>query len=72
MVVNEYVQFFNTDKDDNCGRQDWTLCPPLGTALALTLARRKNFNDLVVQINSAIKDVVEDIASNSNFSSWDS
>ncbi|POS68608.1 hypothetical protein DHEL01_v212998 [Diaporthe helianthi] len=77
VVVNGYAQFFNTDKDDNCGGQDWTLFPPLGTALPLTLARRKRFNDLVVQINSAIKDVVEDIASNSNtkftigFSNWD-
>lgn len=77
VVVNGYAQFFNTDEDDDCGGQDWTLFPPLGTALPLTLARRKKFNDLVVQINSAIKDVVEDIASSSNtkftigFSNWD-
>lgn len=77
VVINGYAQFFNTDKDDDCGGQDWTLFPLEGTALPLTLARRKKFNDLVVQINSAIKDVVEDIASSSNtkftigFSNWD-
>lgn len=77
VVVNGYAHFFNTDKDDDCGGQDWRLFPPLGTALPLTLARRKKFNDLVVQINSVIKDIVEDIASNSNtkftigFSNWE-
>ncbi|KAK9414533.1 putative SGNH hydrolase-type esterase domain-containing protein [Seiridium unicorne] len=77
VIYNGYAQFFNTDNDDDCNGQDWTMIPVLGQALPLTLSRRKKFNDLVVQINSVIKSAVEDIASDSNiqynigFSNWD-
>ena len=77
VIYNGYAQFFNTDKDDNCSDQDWTLIPALGASLPLTLARRKKFNNLVVQINDAIKSTVSDIAKDSSikytigFSNWD-
>lgn len=77
VIYNGYAQFFNTDNDDDCGGQDWTLFPIMGEALPLTLSRRQKFNDLVVQINSVIKDAVSDIASDSSisynigFSNWD-
>lgn len=77
VVYNGYAQFFNTDKDDKCTNQDWTLIPQLGQALDLTLARKKKFNDLVLQINKVIQSAISDIASDSSikytigFSNWD-
>jgi hypothetical protein len=51
--------------------------PELGSALPLTLSRRKTFNDLVVKINAVIKQAVEDIAADDSitykigFANWD-
>lgn len=78
VIYNGYAQFFNTDDDDDCGGQDWSLAPDyLGTGLPLTLARRETFNNMVIQINSVIKSAVDEIASNSSinyhigYASWD-
>lgn len=77
VIYNGYAQFFNTDDDDSCGDQDWTYIPAMGEALPLTLERRKTFNNLVVQINTAIKNAIDDISSDSSikynigFSNWD-
>lgn len=68
VIFNGYAQFFNTDNDDDCGGQDWTFAPVLGTALPLTLERRKTFNNLVAQINDMIKEVVEEISEDSGIS----
>lgn len=77
VIYNGYAQFFNTENNDCNNKQDWTLFPILGEALPLTIARRKTFNDLVVQINKLIKDTVSEVADDSDFkykiafSNWD-
>ncbi len=72
VVYNGYAQFFNTDDEDTCGKnQDWTF-PNLvpwkwgSPGIPLDVARRKRFNSLVIEINDAIKDVVEDVKKNGN------
>ncbi|KFX89375.1 hypothetical protein V490_07060 [Pseudogymnoascus sp. VKM F-3557] len=78
VVFNGYAQFFNTQNEDCATEQDWSVYNIFGsTPLPLTVARRKKFNNLVVQINSVIKTVVEETAKNSTykytvgFSNWD-
>jgi hypothetical protein len=79
VIYNGYAQSFNTDVDDDCGGQDWTLwpLPLLSPGLPMTLDRRKKFNSFVVQINDLIKSAVQEIAADSSikykigFSNWD-
>jgi hypothetical protein len=64
VVVNSYAQFFDSTKD-NCDKQSWDAgwFLPLGASYqALTISRRNTFNQLVIDINSAIRDAVNDIA----------
>ena len=77
VIFNGYAQFFNTEKDDDCGGQDWSLYSLVSKARPLTLARRKKFNNLVVQINDLIKKVAGEVGKDSDikykigFSNWD-
>ncbi|KAI4703610.1 hypothetical protein J4E89_010031 [Alternaria sp. Ai002NY15] len=79
VVVNSYAQFFDTQKD-NCDRQSWDLWwfLPLGASYrALTIERRHVFNQLVLDINQAIRDAVdkaaesEDIKYKVGYADWD-
>lgn len=61
VVVNSYAQFFDTT-EDNCDRQSWDIAwfLPLGSTYeALTKARRHTFNQLVLDINKAIREAVD-------------
>lgn len=76
VIYNGYGQFFNTETED-CANQAWTYATLWPGNSGLTIARRKVFNDLVIQINSIIKTVVEETSSNSDYkwkigySNWD-
>lgn len=78
VVINGYAQFFNTDNEDCATKQDWEFVNLWPLNSGLTIARRKQFNDLVVQINTLIQEVVDDTAANTDykwkiaFSNWDS
>lgn len=83
VVYNGYAQFFNTDDEDTCTtKQSWGwrrifFSQWTRTALPLDIARRKRFNDLVIGINNAIKEVISDVQDNGNvkyrlgFANWD-
>lgn len=78
VVYNGYAQFFNTDNDVCTNDENWTLkFKWFVKGLKLTIDRRKKFNDLVVGINGAIRDVVGDLAKNGSlnykiaFADWD-
>lgn len=65
VVYNLYAQYFNTDNDDCEKKQAWAFPKLWLSPLLLTIDRRKKFNTLVVNINKAIDDVVNDINKNS-------
>ncbi|KAL4953353.1 SGNH hydrolase-type esterase domain-containing protein [Aspergillus filifer] len=78
VIFSRYAQYFNTE-DNECGdRQDWSF-PPLAAVkgLQLTIERRKKFNNLVENINTAIKEVVNEYRKNSwikyriRYTKWD-
>lgn len=80
VVVNGYAQFFDTSRN-NCEWQAWDVFwfLPLGNSyIPLTVARRERFNALVVKINKAIRDAVDEIADDSSikykvgYAHWDS
>ncbi|KZL63197.1 hypothetical protein CI238_12827, partial [Colletotrichum incanum] len=72
VVFNAYGQYFNTDDDKTCTEQQyWAITGILiqywfSKALPLTAELRKKFNGLVIGINDAIKDVVNDVSKNGN------
>ena len=76
IVYNGYAQFFNIANEDICAKnQDWSWARILPrwwgkTALPLTIAHRKSFNELVVAINDAIKDVVSETAKSGSKNYW--
>lgn len=82
VVFNSYAQFFNTKNDDCSEKQDWSfgswagaiwfdLDPPL----PLTIERRKRFNKLTKGLNDLIRDVVQEVQDEVDytigFSDWD-
>ncbi|KZL67148.1 esterase family protein [Colletotrichum tofieldiae] len=83
VVYNGYAQFFNTDKDETCvDKQRWAQSALLSKhwfsdPLPLNVALRKRFNGLVIGINDAIKEVINDVQKNGNvkykigFADWD-
>jgi len=80
VVYNGYARFFNAESE-SCGTdQQWAMSRWLPkywfkTALKLTVARRNRFNDLVVKINQAIRDVIADVSDEVDykigFANWD-
>jgi hypothetical protein len=66
VVYNMYAQYFNTDNDACSVSQSWAFPKLYFSPLKLTIERRKKFNTLVANINSAIKEVVDDVAKNGN------
>ncbi|KAJ4286332.1 hypothetical protein N0V90_013366 [Kalmusia sp. IMI 367209] len=79
VVVNGYAQFFDTSSN-NCEKQscDFLWLLPLGASYqALTISRRKTFNQLVLEINKAIRDAVDEAAKDDDikymvgYSEWD-
>ena len=79
VVVNGYAQFFDTTSN-NCENQSWDVFwyLPLGASYnPLSIDRRKTFNQLVLDINSAIRDAVNDAADDDNikytvgYAEWD-
>ncbi|KAI8940061.1 hypothetical protein NX059_003780 [Plenodomus lindquistii] len=64
VVVNSYAQFFDSTTN-NCDKQSWDFFwfLPLGsTYQALTITRRNTFNQIVLDINQAIRDAVDEAA----------
>lgn len=62
VVYNLYAQYFNTETDACEKEQGWAFPKLLWLSpLLLTIDRRKKFNTLVVNINKAIDEVVDDI-----------
>lgn len=67
VVYNGYAQFFNTDNDVCTNDENWTLkFVWFVRGLKLTIDRRKKFNDLVIGINAAIRDVVKEFSEKGN------
>jgi len=62
VVMPLYAQYFNTDSDD-CDSENWQIIAIPDTALPLTQARRKTFNALVESTNTALQEVIDDVAS---------
>lgn len=61
VVYNGYAQFFNTENDACEKEQNWILAGRwFSKGLTLTKDRRSMFNELVVGINDAIRDVVKE------------
>ncbi|KAF7593686.1 hypothetical protein BBP40_011096 [Aspergillus hancockii] len=57
-----YAQFFDATSED-CAKQYWAFPHTyVLDALRLTAARRQKFNDLVIAINKAIREVVDEIS----------
>ncbi|OTB01253.1 hypothetical protein M426DRAFT_64490 [Hypoxylon sp. CI-4A] len=79
VVYNGYAQYFNTDNEDCATEQNWETPNwfRFFRPLPLTVERRKKFNNLVTQINEAIKSVIMDIGGDKSikyridFSDWD-
>ncbi|KAK2760014.1 hypothetical protein FQN54_002750 [Arachnomyces sp. PD_36] len=80
VVYNGYARFFNTENEACAEEQEWGMTRLLPkywfrTGLKLTSERRQRFNDLVVNINQAIRDVVKDVSDEVDytigFSDWD-
>ncbi|KAL7622473.1 hypothetical protein AAE478_007979 [Parahypoxylon ruwenzoriense] len=80
VVYNSYAQYFNTDNEDCAKKQDWTIFSlhvRWWQGLPLTMERRKQFNQLVVNINAAIQETVDDVSQTEGikykigFSDWD-
>ncbi|RAL14760.1 SGNH/GDSL hydrolase family protein [Aspergillus homomorphus CBS 101889] len=59
-----YGQFFNIENEDCATKQDWSFprLDPVAGGLSLTIDNRKKFNQLVVNINQAIRDVIYSIS----------
>ncbi|KFZ09525.1 hypothetical protein V502_08691 [Pseudogymnoascus sp. VKM F-4520 (FW-2644)] len=58
-----YAQYFN-DKTDACTSEDWQIIDlDAGAGVSLSKERRTQFNSLVKDTNKAIKEVVEEVAS---------
>lgn len=81
VIYNGYGQYFNTDNEDCSTNQNWKMpqwWKKWSSALPLTIDRRQKFNTLVVNMNAAIKSVVEEIQNDTTikykieFSDWDS
>lgn len=66
VVYNMYAQYFNTDNEACSKDQSWAFPKLFFSPLQLTIERRKKFNTLVVNINNAIQEVVDDVAKNGN------
>src|SRR5436190_14854621 len=64
VVYNGYAQYFNTDNEACATDQEWAFPKLFFTPLRLTVDRRKKFNILVVNINTAIQEVVDDVTKN--------
>lgn len=77
VVYNTYAQYFNTDNEACSTDQSWAFPKLFFSPLKLTVDRRTKFNTLVVNINKAIQEVVDDVTKNSNLkykigtSNWD-
>jgi len=82
VIYSGYAPFFNTNNEDCAKDQRWAM-PSWGSwrywfggGLTLTIDRRKKFNDLVGNINKAIKEVVVEFQNDRNkkydieFSDW--
>lgn len=65
VVYNLYAQYFNTETDACEKDQSWAFPKLFFSPLLLTIDRRKSFNTLVVNINKAIDEVVEDLNTDS-------
>ncbi|KAI4250606.1 MAG: hypothetical protein L6R40_000206 [Gallowayella cf. fulva] len=61
VVYNLYTQYFNTETDACEKDQAWAFPKLFFSPLKLTSNRRKKFNTLVVNINKAIDEVVDEI-----------
>lgn len=66
VVYNLYSQYFNTDNEACSTDQSWAFPQLFFSPLPLNVDRRKKFNTLVVNINDAIKAVLDDVTKNSN------
>lgn len=83
VVFNGYAQFFDTTNEDCADKQMWAYSSIFfryswgNKGLTMTVARRKKYNSLVIGINNAIKEVIEDVKKNGNvkykigFANWD-
>ena len=80
VVYNGYARFFNTENEACADDQSWGMSRLLPkywfrSGLKLTIERRERFNDLVLNINQAIREVIEDVSQEVDytigFSSWD-
>ncbi|PGG98289.1 hypothetical protein AJ79_08926 [Helicocarpus griseus UAMH5409] len=82
VVFNSYARFFNTENDKCSSEQDWSFLLWLGSLnpantppLPLTIKRRERFNKLTKDLNDLIRDVVEDVQDEVDytigFSDWD-
>ncbi|KAI6779850.1 SGNH hydrolase [Emericellopsis cladophorae] len=80
VVINGYAQFFNVETDD-CADQSWDafwMIPLRKLSFeSLTKSRRERFNKLVIGINEAIGEVVDEVAEDKDigykigFAQWD-
>lgn len=64
VVYNLYAQYFNTETDACEKDQGWAFPKLWFSPLLLTIDRRKKFNSLVLNINKAIDEAVDDINKN--------
>lgn len=82
VVYNSYARFFNTENDDCAKKRDWTflsfvryLQEDLKPPLELTIERRKRFNSLTSGLNDLIRDVVDEVKDEADytvgFANWD-
>jgi hypothetical protein len=62
VVMVLYAQYFN-DQTDACENENWQVIGIPFTGLPLTKARRTTFNNLVISTNTALQEVIDDVAS---------
>ncbi|RDW86124.1 uncharacterized protein DSM5745_02766 [Aspergillus mulundensis] len=61
IVFALYAQYFNTQNNECADKQDWSFPQGLPfSGLKLTIERRQKFNNLVANINKAIKEVIHE------------
>ncbi|KAL4906925.1 hypothetical protein BDW74DRAFT_176523 [Aspergillus multicolor] len=66
VVFTLYSPFFDTQNEDCADKFDWSFPQGLPfSGLKLTIERRKKYNELVANINTAIKELVKEYQANS-------
>lgn len=61
VILVLYARFFSEENEDCATYQDWTFLGQRRSGFRLSVARRREFNDLVVDVNNALLELADEI-----------